>query len=305
MLLRYLDRKIFQLTFNDNRDMFKRRALEAKEVALLLASLDKPDTSFGMSGRERALLYRLAIESGLRSNELRSLTRSSFNFENQTVLIKAEHAKNRKEAVLPLKPDTAILLKEFVADKMPSAVVFKMPSACNVVRMLRKDLEAAKIDPKNNGKGKLDFHSLRHTTGSLLAASGVHPKTAQNLLRHSTIDLTMNIYTHSVRGAEAAAVESLPDFRELIKAQAVKTGTDEKPAIQLDNQLDNAAYFDRHKQSVSDSMDRNKPVCENNHKSFNNQKLAQTDRACHKWGKMGRGGFEPPTHGFSVWQIEL
>jgi len=67
----------------------------------------------------------------------------------------------------------------------------------------------------------------------------------------------------------------------------------------IDNQLDNAAYFDRHKQSVSDSMDRNKPVCENNHKSFNNQKLAQTDRACHKWGKMGRGGFEPPTHGFS------
>jgi hypothetical protein len=67
-----------------------------------------------------------------------------------------------------------------------------------------------------------------------------------------------------------------------------------------DNQSDNAAYFDRHKQSVSDSMDRNKPVYENNRKSFNNQKLSQTDSACHKWGKMGRGGFEPPTHGFSV-----
>lgn len=48
---------------------------------------------------------------------------------------------------------------------------------------------------RNNGKGKLDFPSLWHTAGSFLAA--------QTLLRHSTIDLTTNIYPHSFRGTEA------------------------------------------------------------------------------------------------------
>ncbi|MFC1676781.1 tyrosine-type recombinase/integrase [Planctomycetota bacterium] len=58
----------------------------------------------------------------------------------------------------------------------------------------------------------MDFHSLRHTTGSLLAASGVHPKVAQSIMRHSDINLTVSIYTHLFRGQKSQAVESLPDF---------------------------------------------------------------------------------------------
>ncbi|MFW5690732.1 MAG: tyrosine-type recombinase/integrase, partial [Planctomycetota bacterium] len=42
----------------------------------------------------------------------------------------------------------------------------------------------------------VDFHALRHTFISNLARAGVHPRNAQALARHSTIDLTMNVYTH-------------------------------------------------------------------------------------------------------------
>lgn len=117
---------------------------------------------------------------------------------------------------------------------------------------------------------------------------------------HSTIDLTMNIYTHSFRGAETAAIEALPDFSRITNAQAIKTGTDEINAFQPDQKPDHESCFCGHKQSVSDSMDRNKPVYENNRKLLNNRGLARDDSACRKWKKMGRGGFEPPTHGFSV-----
>ena len=41
-----------------------------------------------------------------------------------------------------------------------------------------------------------DFHCLRHTFITALAGSGVTPKTAQTLARHSTITLTMDRYTH-------------------------------------------------------------------------------------------------------------
>lgn len=51
-----------------------------------------------------------------------------------------------------------------------------------------------------------DFHALRGETGTLLAASGVHPKVARSIMRHSDINLTMSLYTHTLRGQESEAV---------------------------------------------------------------------------------------------------
>ena len=94
--------------------------------------------------------------------------------------------------------------------------------------MTRADLEDAEIDWQDNGEGVIDFHSLRHSTASLLAASGVNPKTAQAIMRHSDINLTMSRYAHIYRGAESDAVESLPDFSSQSRQRQVATGTDGK-----------------------------------------------------------------------------
>jgi len=40
------------------------------------------------------------------------------------------------------------------------------------------------------------FHSLRHTTATLLARAKVHPSVAQKILRHANIETTLAIYTH-------------------------------------------------------------------------------------------------------------
>jgi hypothetical protein len=57
----------------------------------------------------------------------------------------------------------------------------------------------------------VDFHCLRHTFITMLARSGVHPKTAQRLARHSTMELTMAFYTHIGLDQEASAVEALAE----------------------------------------------------------------------------------------------
>jgi integrase len=49
---------------------------------------------------------------------------------------------------------------------------------------------------KKAGIARRRFHDLRHTCGSLLAAQGVHPRVAMEILGHSQIRLTMEIYTH-------------------------------------------------------------------------------------------------------------
>jgi hypothetical protein len=84
-----------------------------------------------------------------------------------------------------------------------------------------------------------DFHSLRHTSVSLLAASCAHPKIAQTLMRHCGINLTMNCYTHSYRGQLNEAIAKLPVLAlPSSKSQkSAATGTDGKA---LEN--DSGAY---------------------------------------------------------------
>ena len=205
-----------------------RRALDVDEIRRLLETTAQEPERFGLTGYERALLYRFAIETGLRANELHSLKVSSFDFQNCTVTVTAGYSKRRREDTLPLRKDTANELQGFVKGKLPAVAVFNMPKLNQVVKMLRMDLEAAGIPYVDDSGRYADFHSLRHCTASLLASANVHPKTAQAILRHSKVDLTLSRYSHVYAGQVSEAVESLPDLSAPSSQQqrAVATGTD-------------------------------------------------------------------------------
>lgn len=46
------------------------------------------------------------------------------------------------------------------------------------------------------GLEKLNFHSLRHASASCQIALGIHPKEIQDRLGHSSMNITMSIYSH-------------------------------------------------------------------------------------------------------------
>ena len=213
---------------SDGSERHPRRSLEIDEARRLLESTQAAPERFGMTGFERALLYRLAIETGLRANELRNLTISSFNLKTCTITAVATYSKNRKEYTLPLKKDTATTLKSYFAGRMPGTKAFRVPD--KPIDMLRLDLEDAKIPYVDDAGYYADFHALRHTTGSFLVASGAHPKVVQSIMRHSDINLTMGRYTHVLRGQESKAVAELPDLSQPSKGKqrAIATGTDGK-----------------------------------------------------------------------------
>ena len=221
-----------------------RAAFSTDEISYLLTVTEAAPERCNMTGNERALLYRLAVQTGLRADELRSLTKDCFNFNNLTVTLSGQYTKNGQEAELPLRADTALLLEDYLACKLPTAKAFNMP--VDTARMLYIDMEKARqkwiekhpelADNSDfltveNSQGKRDFHALRHTFATMLAATGTHPKTAQTLLRHSKVDLTMSIYTHSLRDKETTAINQLPDLtapEEIMEQLA--TGTDPKNA---------------------------------------------------------------------------
>ena len=80
------------------------------------------------------------------------------------------------------------------------------------IRVFDANLQAAGI-AKTDQRGRVvDIHALRHTFGTHLSAAGVHPRTAMAAMRHSQIELTMNLYTDPVLLDVAGAVEALPSL---------------------------------------------------------------------------------------------
>lgn len=76
----------------------------------------------------------------------------------------------------------------------------------NVVkRSFKPLLERAKVT-------KIKFHGLRHSCASLLLSKGVHIKVVQELLGHSSVSVTMDVYSHvlpDMQEKAAAAMDSL------------------------------------------------------------------------------------------------
>lgn len=59
---------------------------------------------------------------------------------------------------------------------------------------------------KRAGLPPIRLHDLRHTYASIALANGTHPKVVQEALGHSTIAITMDLYSHvtTTLGREAA-----------------------------------------------------------------------------------------------------
>ena len=55
----------------------------------------------------------------------------------------------------------------------------------------------------------IGLHTLRHTYTSNLLSGGAKPKDVQELLGHSDVSTTMNIYAHSTREAKRTSARLL------------------------------------------------------------------------------------------------
>jgi integrase/recombinase XerD len=195
-----------------------RRALTVAELARLLEAAETggdvvyvygPTKSklhkIPIAGAERGAIYRLAMGTGFRANELRSLTPESFALDGDepTVTVEAAYSKNGRRAVQPITRELAAGLRAFVEGRPPGRPVLTVPD--RTAQMLRVDLKRAGIPYKDAAGLVVDFHAIRHSYITHLIASGANPKVVQTLARHSTITLTLDRYTHlddgDVRGA--------------------------------------------------------------------------------------------------------
>jgi integrase len=64
---------------------------------------------------------------------------------------------------------------------------------------------------KRAGLPDMRFDVLRHTCATLLLTKGVHPKIVSEMLRHSSIAITLDIYCHVIPGLRDAAARAMEE----------------------------------------------------------------------------------------------
>ena len=220
--------------FNEETDpRHVRRELTPDEaVRLIDVARRRPLSADCLQGEDRAMVYRLALGTGFRAKELRSLTPASFHLDADppTVTVTAAHSKRRRTDIQPIRRDLADLLRPWLAGHPADEKLFaRLPG--DTARMMRSDLvlarqawltEAATQGERKareqsdflkyeNAAGEVaDFHAQRHTYISGIVAGGASVKTAQELARHSTPSLTIGRYSHARLHDLEGALAALP-----------------------------------------------------------------------------------------------
>jgi len=179
-----------------------RRAMTPEELRALLENC----------APHRRLLYEVAFCTGLRENELRRLEPRFLDRLECAIAIPKEIDKGRKSRVQYIPAALMKRLEAFVAagearatyertyryhweregrKKPPENPLLYVPA--NSSTMLKKDLAAAGI-PLLTEKGKLDFHALRTAYVNFILEMAPDVKTAQELARHESAHMTLNVY---------------------------------------------------------------------------------------------------------------
>jgi integrase len=80
----------------------------------------------------------------------------------------------------------------------------------------RQDLITRSFKPLLRRAGRPDarFHDLRHTCATILLRAGKHPKYVQELLRHATISITLDTYSHVIEGMEGGPGDAIDEALE-------------------------------------------------------------------------------------------
>lgn len=179
-------------------------------------------------------LVHLMSYTGLRQGEALALKWSDIDFENKKITVNKTAArikekqtlqtpktKNSKR-VISIDPTTLSILKSWKKDQIKiyfkngkhfegdDNFIFTNERAewvhiHNFIPYFKRFVTDHKLKP-------ITPHGLRHTHASLLFSAGVEPKNISDRLGHSTVQITLDLYTHITEEQRTDTVEKLLEY---------------------------------------------------------------------------------------------
>jgi integrase len=169
----------------------------------------------------------LAVMCGIRRGEIAALRWRSVDLERGTLAVVAS-AEQTKETVREKPPKNgkgrSVALPSLVVDELCR---YRIKQAEHLLRLgvrltddhhvvMREDglplqprslTHAFQIFLKTHKLQRVRLHDLRHTHATQMLKSGVHPKVAQERLGHSSIAITLDLYSHVMPGMQDEAAQ--------------------------------------------------------------------------------------------------
>lgn len=179
-------------------------------------------------------LFYLALFSGMRRSELLALRWQDIDLilgqvsvsrglhhlkDGSYVYTQPKSAKSRR--TIALSPATSLMLKRYYETKQMDASMMGIKVADS--DLIFSTLEGKPLRPNTvtrawstlavkSGIKRIRLHDARHTHASLMLKQGIHPKIVQERLGHSTIAMTLDVYSHVAPGMQEAAAQRFDDL---------------------------------------------------------------------------------------------
>jgi integrase len=187
------------------------RPLDRDEVERILDAIDR---------QWFALLFVVALGSGLRLGELLGLQWADLDQASGTLQVRRtrrrdgtiaepKSAAGRREIDLHASL-VAVLVQARTISPGPKCEMFLHTEGRpllhrHVQQVWERTLRAANVEHRG-------FHQIRKTYASVLVESGIDVRTAQELLGHADVRMTLEVYARTSRGARQSAAHKIGEW---------------------------------------------------------------------------------------------
>ena len=182
-------------------------------------------------GQRLEAILAMALTTGMRRGELLALQWQDIDWEGGSVQVRRSVNRYAGQGYKVSEPKTSkgrrkVMLPQFVLDILKGHRTAQLEARLrtgaawqdrglvfcsaqggfmrpdDLVKSFQRVLERV-------GLPHLRFHDLRHSAATILLTMGVHPKVVQELLGHSQISMTMDIYSHTLPTMQQEAIGKL------------------------------------------------------------------------------------------------
>jgi integrase len=191
-------------------------------------------------------LFYLALFTGMRRSELLALRWQDIDFiygqisvnrslhvlkGGKVIFRQPKTATGRRTIALP--PSALLLLTDYRKQKDAEALLLARPVLDTdlVFSTLGKPLLPNTVTHawgklvKCTGLKAIRLHDARHTHASIMLKQGIHPKIVQERLGHSSIQITLDTYSHVAPGLQEAAAQRFDDAFKVVHNKAAESSS--------------------------------------------------------------------------------
>lgn len=221
MRLGYVSRNVADYVDRPKKKTKEKRILTQEELHCFLSCANK---------HRLYPAFLLLVTTGIRRGEVLGLRWQDLNYEEETIVINQslttlnhgfviqEPKSESGKRIIPLLPEVVEELKKWrkkwLEEKISlgpdwpeTDLVF--PSEVHTPMYPRNFTRVFYTICQKAGIEGITIHSLRHSFVSYLVAQGVDPRTVKELVGHSSVTLTLDVYARSISASKKEAIEHL------------------------------------------------------------------------------------------------